>query len=459
MLKFAKNRSSKDKYAKREVGAGIFIPYLCHWNRNTLLTKKKELLQVIKLDGFSFETADDEDVDIRKNIRNLLLKGMASGKFGLYFHTIRRKQSVFLEKAPNIDPNIKIPKNFATYVEQEWRKKHITQQAFVNEHYITLIRRPDTKGAAIVEHLFKKMQQQADKSAWERDMVEMYEELEEMVGRITTTLRDYNPEVLGIRETDVGTFSELLEFLGMLVNAGASSPMLIPNMDISKYLPTQRLYFGKKSIEIRGSAGQRFAGMVSIKEYGPTTSAGVLDGFLQMPFEFIMSQSFSFSNRQIAINKMQLTQNRMIQAEDKAISQIAEISQALDMAMSGDIGFGEHHLTILCIDEDIRSLENSLSMAVVELANCGVNSVREKTNLEPSYWGQLPGNFDFLVRKAIINTLNLAGYASLHNYPSGKKTGNHWGEAVTVFDTTSGTPYFFNFHLRDVGHSLIIGPS
>ena len=30
---------------------------------------------------------------------------------------------------------------------------------------------------------------------------------------------------------------------------------------------------------------------------------------------------------------------------------------------------------------------------------------------------------------------------------------------MTVFDTTSGTPYFFNFHARDVGHTTIIGPT
>lgn len=458
-MKFAKSRPSKDKYAKKEVGSSIFIPYLCHWNRKTILTKQKELLQVIKLEGFSFETADDEDLDIRKTVRNLLLKGMSSGKFALYFHTIRRKQNVFLEKAPSIDPNIKIPKNFTTYVEQEWRKKHNTHQAYVNELYISIIRKPDKGGVAILEHIFKKVQQQTDKTAWERDMKEMYEELDEMSNRVITTLRDYNPEILGIRETEYGTFSEMLEFFGKLANGGESPSMLVPNMDISKYISTHRLYFGAKSIEVRGTAGSRYAGIVSIKEYGPTTSAGVLDGFLQMPFEFIMTQSYKFSNRQIAINKMQLTQNRMIQAEDKALSQIAGITQALDMAMSGDIGFGEHHLTVLCIENTPRTLENSLAMTVVELANGGISAVREKMNLEPAFWGQLPGNFDFLVRKSTINTINLAGFASLHNYPSGKKHGNHWGEAVTVFDTTSGTPYFFNFHLRDVGHSLIIGPT
>jgi type IV secretion system protein VirB4 len=178
-----------------------------------------------------------------------------------------------------------------------------------------------------------------------------------------------------------------------------------------------------------------------------------------MPFEFVMSQSFISTNRTVAINKMQLQQNRMIQAQDKAVSQIAEISHALDMAMSGDIGFGDHHISVLCIEEDLKSLENALSMTAVELSNCGMQPVRETANMEPSYWGQLPGNSDFIVRSSTVNTLNLAGFASMHNYPLGKFDQNHWGEHVTVLDTTSGTPFYFNFHVRDVGHTLIIGPT
>ena len=79
--------------------------------------------------------------------------------------------------------------------------------------------------------------------------------------------------------------------------------------------------------------------------------------------------------------------------------------------------------------------------------------------MQPSYWAQLPGNFKYITRPATLSTLNLASFASLHNYPTGKKEGNHWGQAVTIMDTSSGTPYFFNFHLKDVGHTVIIGPT
>jgi type IV secretion system protein VirB4 len=80
-------------------------------------------------------------------------------------------------------------------------------------------------------------------------------------------------------------------------------------------------------------------------------------------------------------------------------------------------------------------------------------------NLEPAFWAQLPCNNDYMARSSVVNTLNIAAFASFHNYPSGKRKGNHWGDAVTVLNTVSGTPYFFSFHVRDVGHTMIVGPT
>lgn len=459
-MQLFKTKATKENYALKEVPASNYIPYKCHWNNRTILTKENELIQVVKISGFSFETADDEDLDIRKSMRNLLFKNLASGNISLYFHTIRKKKPLaFTSSDYSFDPTIKIPNDFVTYLSNEWKKKYSEMESYFNELYLTIIYKADTAGLAILEHLLKKLRQSTDNSEWEKDMRDMGENIDEISNRVMNTFKDYDAEVLKVQETKNGNFCRILEFLGTLVNCGQSSPMLAPKGNIDKYIATHRLFFGSRSMEARGARGTRYAGVVSIGEYGPFTNAGVFDAFLQLPFEFVITQSFNFSNRTVAIQSMQMQQNRMQQSGDKAISQIAEIDLALDMAMSGEIGFGQHHFSLLCISDDIKELENVLSMAAVELANCGMQAVRERVNLEPSYWGQLPGNNAYIIRKSVINTLNLAGFASMHNYPLGKISGNHWGEFVTVLETTSGTPFFFNFHVRDVGHSLIIGPT
>lgn len=400
MFKLSKTAAAKEQYSKKEKLVSDFIPYKGHWDRNTILTKTNGLLQVVKVGGFSFETADDEDLDIRKSIRNSLLKNMASGNVTLYFHTIRRKKPIVKRDTEySVDPTVRTSKDFISYLEDEWHRKNSGSNSYFNELYISILYEPDKEGAAFVEYMFTKLKQKGNKKAWENDMREMNESLNEMTTRVLNTLRDYDVKLLVVKNLRDGAFCELSEFLGTIVNCGDSSPMMVPRNSLDEYLPTNRLFFGSKAIESRGPKGKKFAGIVSVREDGPNTAAGVFDGFLQMPFEFIMTQSFSFSNRTIAINKMQLQQNRMIQAEDKAVSQIAEISQALDMAMSGDIGFGEHHISLLCIDKDLKALENSLSMAAVELSNCGMQPVRERINMEPSYWGQLPGNLGYIVRR------------------------------------------------------------
>lgn len=460
MFKLFKTKVNKEYIAKHEQTAAQYIPYKCHWDNSTILTKNNELLQVIRVNGFSFETADDEDLDIRKNMINSLLKNMSSGNITVYFHLIRKKRSIIDQNLVyNFDPYARREQDFIDYLEKEWQKKYLYNSSFFNELYITILYKPDKAGAAMFEYLLKKIQQKSNKQNWEKDMREIRESLEEIATRIINTFSDYGARILRVKKIGTVFRCEISEFLSTLINCGEGSKTIISRNTLDKYLSFNRLFFGSKSIESRSCSGSKYAGIVSVSSYGPSTCAGIFDGFLQMPFEFIMTQSFSFSNRSVAIGKMQLQQNRMLQTEDKAVSQIVEISQALDMAMSGDIGFGEHHLSILCIDDNIKALENSISMASVELSNSGLQPVREKINLEASYWGQLPGNSNYIIRKSVINTLNMSAFASLHNYPLGQKENNHWGEYVTILDTTSGTPFYFNFHVRDVGHTLIIGPT
>ncbi len=443
--------TSKSQVIGREVDASYFIPYHYHWDKETIITKKGELLQVIKIEGFSFETADDDVVDLKKMVRNSLLKSMAEGTIALWFHTIRKRQMVY--------PDGVQPKGFAHYVDEKWKAKHARKSTFRNDLYITLIRKPETHGTAQLETLFQTLERTADKTAGDKQLIEMHKELKEAAYRLIATFKDYGARVLTTHETPYGPMSEPLEFLGRLVNCGESQPMVVPSIDIARYLPVNRTYFGWRAIEIRTPTATRYAAIISIKEYAPHTAAGIFDSFLQLPFEFIISQSYEFMNRAASMSSMKLQQRRMTQSNDAGVSQIREIHAALDMTMSGHVAFGNHHMTVTVIEDSLKALETATSMVIAELVNVGINPAREKLILEQAYWAMLPANFEFIGRKAQVNTLNVASFAPQHNYPTGKATENHWGPAVTVLDTTSGTPYFFNFHLRDVGHTTIIGPT
>jgi type IV secretion system protein VirB4 len=452
MLPLSKPKPRFKTLAEREVPVSGFIPYTNHYNAHTLLTKNGQMLQVIKLEGFAFETADTDTLNIRKALRNNLFKSIAGHQYALWSHIVRHKQSVF--------PGGDFAPGFARDLNDAWRARSSGQAHFANDLYFTVLRRGHGGKIGNVQDWLRSLGHKADHAQQLAHYKVMCKELTEIVERFMRALGDYHPKRLGIENTPAGPMSDVLRFLSRLINL-EDRPVLAPTMDISRYLAYKRPFFGARAVELLGATAEstRLGAILSIKEYGPETAAGLLDAFLTLPFEFVLTQSFAFSNRSEALSEIQKQQRILQQTDDLALSQVEDINQALDDASGGEVAYGEHHLTVMPIARDPKELDKAITSVESALIDLGITPVREDLNLEPCFWAQLPGNFEYIARGAPINTRNIAGYLSLHNYPHGKLAGNHWGPAVTVLETTSGTPYYYNFHVADVGHTTILGPT
>ncbi len=439
-----------DKIASREVKESNFIPYSCHYDQQTILTKSGDLLQVLKIEGLPFETADPQWLAFQKDLRNILFKSVGKSQYALYVHTIRRKQNIY--------PKGDFPHGFAHDLNEAWKSKQEDLELYVNDLYLTIVQKPKLEGIAGMKGWIEALSRKRNQSQQETALRLAHKELQSITNRFLTNLKDYGTRLLGVIEKGHILYSEPAQFFYYLINL-EERPVLFPAMDLSHYLPCKRLLFGKDAVEVRGIRESKLAAILSVKEYSDETHTGILDSFLEIPAEFILTQSFLFTDRQVALNKIQTQQRKMVQTEDLALSQIEQIDQALDDTTSGRIGFGYHHLTVLVTGENQKKLDQALADAEAAFLNAGIIAVREDLNLQPCFWAQLPANFQYIARSSLISTANFASFASLHNYPCGKLNNNHWGSAVTLLETISGTPYFFNFHLRDVGHTTIIGPT
>ena len=185
----------------------------------------------------------------------------------------------------------------------------------------------------------------------------------------------------------------------------------------------------------------------------------MFDELLRPPFEMTLSQSFAFVERREALGRMNLAIRRMRSAEDEAVSLRAELAQAKDEVAAGRAGFGEHHMTVAVHGDSLGAVDQGVAEISASLADLGIVAVREEIALEPGFWAQFPGNFKYVARRGMVSTTNFAGLASGHNFAVGSAKGNHWGDAVTLLETTAAGPYFFNFHHGDLGNFTVIGPS
>ncbi len=444
-------RTERGARLKSEQSVSAHVPYDILLDDHTLLTKDDFLIQTIKLDGLPFETLDKNYLLHKKDSFNVALKAAATSEFAFWSHVVRRKRTSL--------PRGEHSNYFGKPLNDAWLKQYEEREMYVNELYFSVIRwRPKgvvNSGSHFLGSLFRK----ADKEAHRKYIRRCRKELGEVVGSFMNTFGEYNPHLLGVYENEQGgVLSEQLTFIHYLLNL-VHQPVAIPFGDLSSYLPSRRLSFGSE-IEIRGETPQatRFASMLSIKDYPNRTFPGIFNPLLSAKREFIMTHTFQITDQQTALSRLEMQQRKLIQAEDRALSLIGEIDEATDDLASKRLIFGDHHCTIMCHEKSIEELHRGVSEIDSIMRETGIVCKREDINKEPCFWSQLPGN-DYIARKCGITSKNYAAFSAFHNVPLGKFTNNHWGECLTLLETTSHTPYYFNYHVKDNGNTIIFGSS
>lgn len=430
--------------------ANVHLPFLRHVGSNTVLTRDGLVLQTIKLGGLLFETADTDELNYRLGLRDAMLRALGNSRFALYHHVIRTEAKVGLPDS--------FPDAFSSDLDRVWRERQSGKHLFVNDLYVTVVRRPAPGKSGIPGRFARFFSRRPDqkRSQLSADL----RALDTAVEGICAALGPYSPRVLGAYEKADGVRSEVIEFLAKLYNAN-DAPAVIPHGPIGAYIPRRQVTFGKETVELSqaGHLQRRFFSMISIKDYPESTLPGMFDELYRLPFELVVTQSFGLVERREALSKIKLSLRRMRAGDDEALSQRDELAGAMDEVASGGAGFGEHHTTIAVQASNLEQLDSYSAEVIALLADLGVYAVREDLNLEPAWWAQFPGNFKYIARRALVSTSNFAGLASLHNFPTGQAHGNHWGDAVSLLETTAAGPYFFNFHQNDLGNFTVIGPS
>ncbi|MHB8474786.1 MAG: VirB4 family type IV secretion/conjugal transfer ATPase [Steroidobacteraceae bacterium] len=465
------NSFGRRKALGRESTAEGHIPYTAHVAERVVKTRQGDYVQAFRLGGASFETADDEQLNNWHERLNVLWRNIARESVVLWTHVIRHRDPVRLEN--------RHAAGFARNLKAKYLERLGGETLMVNELYISVVYRPAAGLAVGAASRFFSKSRPAEAQLELKDSLDTCEKLAQT---LLSSLARYEPQALGVYEWQGRQCSSLLEFFAQLVN-GEWQRVALPCAPIAEVLTTTRPLFGFETIEYRTPTRTCLGAMLGVIEYSTPTVTGAFDALLSTPFPWVLTQSFAFLKKASAQALLQRQYNRMQSAADFAVSQAEELRDALDELTSSDWVMGEHHLSLQVLtelighgdsvsrDRHVKVLNDSLAHARTLLTDhTGMTIGREDLAIEAAFWAQLPGNFAYRPRKAPITSRNFAAMASFHNFPSGRSTGNHWGEALTLFVTAAGTPYYFSYHAsdpldldggtkKDIGHALIIGPT
>jgi len=452
----------------RERDAAAHVPYSTHVAPAVVRTYQGDYLQAVRLAGASFESADDEQLNVWHERLNVLWRNLASPEVSLWTHLIR--QRVGSPAAPRPGPG------FARLLRSRYHERLGAERLMANELYLTVLYRP--AGGAATGLLARALSRRGATGA-RHELAAALEASAKLAQVVRASLQRYEPEPLTTYCAHGRCYSALLEYLALLVN-GEARPVPLPAGPLNAALVTTRLMFGNEVIEYRQPTCTRVGAMLGIKEYPTPSVVGMYNRLLSAPFPLVLTQSFAFISRSAGTALLQRQYNRMLNAGDFAHSQAQQLKEALDALASNAFALGDHHFTLQVLAEApategmpdewrLRPLNDAVAQARSLLADTGMTVAREDLALEAAFWAQLPGNFAMRPRKAPITSRNFAAMAPFHNYPSGRASGNHWGEALALLCTSAHSPYYFSLHAsdpgeegggrRDTGHTLICGPT
>ncbi len=454
----------------RERAAAEHIPYTAHVADRVVKTARGDYLQAFRLGGGSFETADDEQLNSWHERLNVLWRNLASPNIALWTHVIRRPEH----------PSVAVTagRGFVDLLTARYRERLASETLMVNELYLALLYRPV---AGLSAGLASRVLARTSSGSPERELRDALEACAKLGQMVRASLARYEPEALGTYRRGDTWCSVLLEYLALLIN-GEWRRVPLPSGPLGEALATTRLLFGTETIEYRLPASTRVGAMLGIKEYPTPSVVGMFNRLLSAPFPLVLTQSFSFLSRAAGQALLQRQFHRMANAGDFAVSQAVELKEALDGLSSSEFVMGDHHfsLQVLADVEEaeseppdswrLRALNDHVALARSILGDTGMTVAREDLAIEAAFWAQLPGNFAMRPRKAPLTSRNFAAMAPFHNYPLGRASGNHWGEALALLSTRARSPYYFSLHAsdprdadggsrKDTGHTFICGPT
>jgi type IV secretion/conjugal transfer VirB4 family ATPase len=144
--------------------------------------------------------------------------------------------------------------------------------------------------------------------------------------------------------------------------------------------------------------------------------------------------------------------------DDSAVATIADLGACLtELEVQGEF-FGRYSLTLIAHDPDRAEVDRIVNAAIKAASRFDATLVVETYNALNAWLATIPGNSAYNLRRLWLSGSNYSDLSCLFNLDTGQPENPHLGrEYLAVFETEHHTPYLFNLHVDDVGHTLILG--
>jgi len=268
----------------------------------------------------------------------------------------------------------------------------------------------------------------------------------------------------------------LLRYLRRCIS-GVDHPFALPEVPcyLNEILACEDFHGG-----IEPQIGRKHMKIIAVDGFPKMSSPGILRELDSLPIEYRWNTRAILFDSEEARGLLDMHRKKwrsrirgwkdqILKSQSGAVNLHAQqmavdAEEAMGIAAAGDVQFAQYSANIICLDEDANRLYDSSRAVMKTVQNLGFSCRIETVNAVEAWRGSLPGDGYRNVRRVILHSLNLADmlpitsvWAGLRENPSALMPKH---SPPLLFAATSGaTPFRFNLHVSDLGHTLVVGPS
>ncbi len=258
---------------------------------------------------------------------------------------------------------------------------------------------------------------------------------------------------------------------------GLNHPVCLPSnpMYLDTVIGGQELWTG-----VIPKIGRRYIQVVAIEGFPLESTPGMLTALGELPIEYRWSSRFIFMEPHEALRELtryrrkwkqkirgfldQMTNSQTGPLDQDALAMVDDADAAMGEVNSGVVGMGYYTSVVVLMDEDRGELERSARRFEKAMHQLGFAARIETLNTMDAFLGSLPGHGVENVRRPPLNTMNLADLLPTSTIWTGSATAPcpmYPPNAPPLMHcvTQGSTPFRLNLHVRDVGHTLMLGPT
>ncbi len=465
-------------YRSKSKGLPDLLPYAALIEPGVILNKDGSFLAGWEIRGQDTASSTEGDLALVSSRFNNAVKLLGSG-WMLQMDAIRSSHRAYPppEKGYFPDPVTRL-------IDEERREHFSGNRCFSTSAVLTVTYKPNFQASQLSARAAGKAQAGvASSGALEKALVyfrNMLEELEDALSAVLhmERLLEYSmPDADGPEEESTDWLqSDLLSHLQYCV-CGELQPIRVPRtpMYLDALLGSEDLVGG-----IIPRLGNRHLAVLSLDGLPQESYPAMLRDLDALALEYRFSSRFICLDQYDAAKEInsyrkgwrqqvyrfldQFFNNPNARANRDALLMAEDAETALTEVQGGYVGAGYLTSNIVLMHEDQERLQDWARDLRRTVQTLGFGCRIESVNALEAWLGTHPGNSYANLRRPMVNTLNLADLLPLSSVWTGSPVNPcpfypPTSRPLAVLMTDNSTPFWFNIHAGDLGHTLIFGPT